>query len=82
MNVHKISTVIITLNEEATIERCLNSVLDISDEIIVLDSHSTDNTRDICNRFKEVSFIPTDWLGYSQTKNKGIGECRLITRGW
>ncbi len=71
MNVNKISTVIITLNEEATIERCLNSVLDISDEILVLDSHSTDDTARICKTFNKVRLIPTDWLGYSKTKNKG-----------
>jgi glycosyltransferase involved in cell wall biosynthesis len=40
----KLSVVIITLNEEVNIARCLQSVKDIADEIIVVDSMSTDNT--------------------------------------
>jgi glycosyltransferase involved in cell wall biosynthesis len=40
----KLSTVIITYNEEDKIERCIQSVQDVSDEIIVLDSLSTDRT--------------------------------------
>ena len=40
----KISATIITLNEERNIERCIQSLLPIVDEIIVLDSNSTDKT--------------------------------------
>ncbi len=69
---HHLSTIVITLNEAATIKGCLESVMDISDEIIVLDSHSTDNTESICRQFPKVRFVKTDWLGYSQTKNKGV----------
>ena len=44
----KLSVVIITLNEERNIERCLRSVQPVADEIVVLDSGSSDNTRFIC----------------------------------
>ena len=47
----KISATIITLNEEANIERCLNSLSGVVDEIIVVDSGSTDATLDICRRY-------------------------------
>lgn len=47
----KISATIITLNEEANIERCLNSLSGVVDEIIVVDSGSTDATVDICRRY-------------------------------
>ena len=40
----KLSVVIITFNEEKNILRCLQSVKKVADEIIVLDSHSTDDT--------------------------------------
>ena len=40
----KISVVVITLNEEANIGRCLDSVKEVADEIVVVDSFSTDNT--------------------------------------
>lgn len=46
-----ISATIITKNEEANIERCLNSLNGIADEIIVVDSGSTDATVDICRRY-------------------------------
>ncbi len=46
-----ISATIITHNEARNIERCLNSLLGVVDEIIVVDSHSTDATVDICRRY-------------------------------
>jgi glycosyltransferase involved in cell wall biosynthesis len=47
---HKISVVIITLNEERIIEKCL-SRLSFADEIIVVDSGSQDGTVAICEKF-------------------------------
>lgn len=44
---HRLSTVIMTFNEEAKIERCIRSVQSISDEIVLLDSYSTDRTVEI-----------------------------------
>lgn len=64
----KISAVIITYNEEKNIRRCLNSLIGVADEIIVLDSYSSDKTKTICEEF-EVKFIESAWKGYSQSKN-------------
>ncbi len=47
----QISAVVITFNEEATIERCLRSLQGVADEIVVLDSHSTDETVALARRF-------------------------------
>ncbi|WP_367328958.1 glycosyltransferase, partial [Lentimicrobium sp.] len=44
----RLSVVIITYNEERNIGRCLESVRGIADDIVVLDSFSTDKTEDIC----------------------------------
>lgn len=65
-----ISAVIITLNEEMNIRRCLTSLQGVADEIIVLDSNSTDQTAAICTEFG-VRFVLQEWLGYAQTKNHG-----------
>lgn len=46
----KISATILTYNEERRIEACLESLHDIADEIIVVDSNSTDGTAEICRR--------------------------------
>lgn len=64
----KISATIITLNEERNIERCIRSLLPVVDEVIVLDSFSTDRTEEIC-RSLGVSFEQRSWEGYAQTKN-------------
>jgi glycosyltransferase involved in cell wall biosynthesis len=66
-----ISVVIITFNEESNIERCIRSVLDIADEIVVLDSVSTDRTKEICLAYN-VTFIEQPFLGYIQQKNKAL----------
>ena len=63
----RISVTIITLNEERNIERCILSVKDVADEIIVLDSFSTDLTEAICIQHK-VRFEKRKWEGYSQSK--------------
>ena len=43
-----ISIVILTYNDEVQIENCLNSVANLSDDIVVIDSNSKDNTLKIC----------------------------------
>ncbi len=64
----KLSVVIITLNEEKNIGRCLESVKDIADEIVVVDSLSTDKTREICEKYG-VRFVEQKFLGYVEQKN-------------
>ena len=64
----KISVVIITFNEERNIRRCLESVILVADEIVVVDSLSTDRTEQICAEFN-VRFIKQTFLGYIEQKN-------------
>ncbi|HEY4786332.1 MAG TPA: glycosyltransferase family 2 protein [Bacteroidales bacterium] len=66
-----ISAVIITKNEEQNIERCLRSIVETVDEIIIVDSGSTDRTEEIASIFKNVKFINHAWEGYSKSKNYG-----------
>lgn len=63
-----LSVVIITFNEERNIERCILSVKSIADEIVVVDSFSTDRTEEICNRLG-VRFIKHKFEGYIGQKN-------------
>lgn len=72
-----VSVVIITLNEEANISACLDSA-DWADEIIVLDSGSTDRTLEIC-REKGIETHYQAWAGYSGQKN---AACALATGDW
>jgi glycosyltransferase involved in cell wall biosynthesis len=66
-----ITAVIITKNEEKNIERCIDSLHEIADEIIVVDSFSDDRTVDICEK-KGVRVFKKQWMGYSESKNYGI----------
>ena len=58
----QLSGVIITYNEERNIERCIKSLIDIVDEIIIVDSLSTDKTKKICSKFN-VKFIEQEKTG-------------------
>ncbi|MEO5572776.1 MAG: glycosyltransferase family 2 protein [Bacteroidia bacterium] len=66
----KISAVVITYNEERNIERCLTSLQQVADEIIVVDSFSKDRTEEICKTFN-VKFHQRTWDDFSSAKNFG-----------
>ena len=48
-----ISLCMIVKNEEDVIERCLKSVKNIADEIIIVDTGSKDSTKEICRRYTD-----------------------------
>ncbi len=68
------TAVIITLNEAAHIASALESVR-FADEVIVVDSHSTDDTVAIARRYTD-RVIVRDWPGYIAQKNFAAGEAR------
>jgi len=63
----KVSITVITYNEEKSIERCLNS-LTWADEIVVLDSFSTDQTVTLCRKYTPHVY-QEPWQGYGKQKN-------------
>lgn len=67
MTRHRISACVTTFNEEANIERCLTS-LAWCDELVVLDSYSTDRTLELARRFTDRVY-QHEWLGYIGQKN-------------
>lgn len=68
-----LSVAIITMNEEANLARTLASV-QFADEVIVLDSGSTDRTLEIARSFDaKVYFEP--WKGFATQKNSAIEKC-------
>ena len=62
-----ISVTIITHNEADRIEACLKSVAAVADEIIVVDSFSTDFTADICRRYG-CRVVSRSFEGYGQQR--------------
>lgn len=70
-----ISAVIITKNEAHIIGKTLQSIKRLTNDIIIVDSGSTDNTVAIC-RSMNVTVIETTWDGYGANKNKGIAAAK------
>lgn len=67
----KLSATIITFNEQENIARCIESLLPVADEIVIVDSHSTDRTQEICDQYP-VRFIKNTFEGHIQQKNLAL----------
>lgn len=70
----KLSVFIITRDEAANIAACLESV-SWADEIVVLDSGSTDETVAICRRYNAKVTVSPDWPGFGPQKNRALDLC-------
>jgi glycosyltransferase involved in cell wall biosynthesis len=66
----RLSLILITKNEEASLGRCLQSAAGIADEIIVVDSDSTDRTLEIAREFGAKILKPRDWPGFGPQKQR------------
>lgn len=67
----KLSVVIIAFNEELNIARCITGIHEIADEVVVVDSNSTDATADICATMG-ARVIQQPFLGYTEQKNFAV----------
>ena len=68
-----LSVVLITFNEGHHIAKCLKAVQAVADEIVVIDSGSTDNTIEVCKAYG-AKVINLKWSGYSGQKNFGNNQ--------
>lgn len=75
-----ISAIILTKNEAKHIERCINSLKGVCDDIVVVDSQSTDDTVEIANRLGARVFVHP-WKNYATQFNYGVHDCG-ITSDW
>ena len=71
---HSLSVAIISHNEEARIAQCLKSIRSIADEIIVVDSGSTDNTVKIAESMG-ARVYPEEWKGFVAQRNSVLEKC-------
>ena len=73
-----LSVSLISFNESTNIGRTLDSIQAIASEIIVVDSHSTDNTLEIAEA-KGAKVYVEDWKGHIRQKNSALEKC---TQPW
>ena len=69
----KITALIITLNEEIHMKELLSD-LDFADEVIIVDSYSTDNTKAISETFSNVTFVANKFENYTAQRNFAIEQ--------
>ena len=77
-NANKLSVIIITKDEEQSIEKCLKSI-SWADEIIVVDANSSDRTAIISEELGAKVFIQKEWLGFGSQKNLALS---LASKKW
>ena len=74
-----LSVILITRNEAHNLEACLKSLQGLADEIVVVDTRSSDETVAIAQRFGATVSQPDDWPGFGPQKNRALA---LATRPW
>lgn len=74
MSLPRVSAIIVCFNEEGNIRACLESVR-WCDEIVVVDSRSTDRTLAIAREFTDRVFV-RDWPGYREQKQFALDQAR------
>ena len=70
-----LSIVILTKNEAQNIARCLQPLIGLTDDILIVDNGSTDNTIEIAQSLN-ATVLQTTWKGYSGTKNEGNSKAK------
>ncbi len=71
-----ISAIVLTFNEERNIEACLDSLRDVVDEIVIVDSYSTDKTLEIAGRY-DCEIVQHPFENYSQQRNWALDNLKL-----
>lgn len=74
-----LSVILITRNEESNLDDCLASLEGVAQQIVVVDSNSTDRTLEIAQNYGALMAYPTDWPGFGPQKNRALD---LATGDW
>lgn len=69
------SVCMIVKNEEENIERCIRSFIEKVDEVIIVDTGSTDKTKEICAKFDKVVIYDFEWTGrFDEARNYSLSK--------
>ncbi len=73
----KLSSIIIAKDEESNIKRCIESQIEVVDDVIVIvDSSTIDNTYEIAASFENVNAEIVEWKGYGAAKNYALSKTK------
>nr|WP_315215441.1 glycosyltransferase family 2 protein [uncultured Flavobacterium sp.] len=73
-----LTAIILTYNEEIHLQRCLDSLKGVVQEIFIIDSYSTDTTPEIAQR-NGAQLLQNPWVNYSKQFNWGLDNCPIHT---
>ena len=73
------TAIILTYNEEANIKRCIESIRNLVQRIIVVDSYSTDNTVNIAKELN-VEVFQNKWIHYAAQFNWALDNIKIYTK--
>ena len=73
---NNLTAIILTKNEEYNIKKCLKNLKQFCDEIIVVDSYSTDKTKEICSA-ENVTFVEHQFINHSQQFNWALDNLNI-----
>jgi len=75
----KITPIILTYNEEPNLDRTLRN-LDWANDVIVIDSYSTDRTQEICGQYENVRMIQNEFISHSDQSNFALAQ--VVNSEW
>lgn len=78
MKNNSITAIILTKNEEKHISRCISSLKDVCEEVLVVDCYSTDRTVELAKELG-ARVIQHPWTNYATQFNFGVHECNIQT---
>ena len=73
-----LTAIILTYNEEIHLQRCLDSLKGVVQEIFIIDSYSTDKSQEIAER-NGARFLQNPWVNHSLQFNWGLDNCSITT---
>jgi len=72
-----ITAIILTYNEQLHIERCVKSIENAVDDIVIVDCYSVDKTQEIVCQFSKVRFYQNKWVNYATQFNWALENCNI-----
>lgn len=77
-DISSLTAVVLTYNEEIHLQRCIDSLKPVCKEIVIVDSYSTDSTKEIALK-NDVRFYQNSWINHSVQFNWGLDNCNIAT---